>query len=220
MNIFSFWRNKMSTLEEFITVTNLPEWIDKSPYIKEYKNDYPEEPYIIPKSKYQKYPNVISNENILDVLEIIRYYGIEDEDIFYDVFVFLFDIEPYFEYNILNNNDSDIGTSSWKNTRMIADTKIKYQRILNPNINSFELEELRLMFPEFKELWKNIFMGKSKTELPLLLALDLEWYSSPSVNNLKYMNRLFKQIKVMMINDAPQRRRNRHNRGGQRIDEK
>lgn len=174
----------MASSNEFVTVTKLPTWIKESTFIGDYENDYPNEPYILPKSKYYKYPKKLSDKNIVPVLEIIRYYGITDEDIFYDVFKFLFDIEPYVEYNKIKwDNIIQIGVLDVRDGINFVD-KVLGSR----NKSSIDISILKLDFPEFPELWRNLTFDRSNIKLDSVMNYDFYEYSTE--NNLVYLKRL------------------------------
>lgn len=126
----------MSKTDEMITVTKLPTWIKNSPFIKEFEADYPDEPYVLPKSKYYKYPKKLTAKNIIAVLNIVRYYGIDDDDIMYDIFVFFFDIN---------------------NLKQYVSNRIPKHPTLN-------LNDIISEFPEFKEIWRNATVDRSSDE--------------------------------------------------------
>lgn len=56
----------------------IPDWIKESDFYLAYINDYPDEVFHVDKNLLIEFPTQLTNENIYEVLETIRYFGISD----------------------------------------------------------------------------------------------------------------------------------------------
>lgn len=112
---------------ESIEILNVPNWIENSDFIKQFRIDYPDENLVIPQEKeylIYEYPNQIQTiEECVKILETMRYFGIDEfkniDTIILDLYLFLkyneykyniveeYNIFKILYRNIINYNDYD-----------------------------------------------------------------------------------------------------------------